>query len=408
MNRLLICLQRRSRLACLGRDGFTLVEVLVVLVLLSILTAIALPVAKQLLLDQKNSRTARSIIGYIGIAHGRAIAEQRQVGVLVERLSTDSTNEYGSSASIRLRHLTGVPPYSGDSADVRANLLNLVADTGTGAIPGIDTASFDINDNQLLLVSYSILHDSDTSNDHTAPIRPGRDRLELPGGRIVTIQPSSTSPLVHFVPRSNLLTDPVQLRFDLREEETSSTSFQNPQSSRRELTPVQQVRFKIHRAPSVSSTAPLTFPRGVAIDLNYSGVGLTGHQFDRDTSATTNQSIAIVFGPDGRVTMVNDALGNAGTPTGQLFLCLGDSDGVRPDNLFVTERRSTANILNLKSSWIVINHATGRATSAPFTAVSPATIAMPATTTAEIEAKLTQALRDARQLAVLSDTLDAR
>lgn len=382
--------------------AFTLVEILVVLSLFTILASIALPLTKELLLDQKNSRAARSIVSYVDIARSRAVAEQRLVGVRLERLATDVADEYGSSVSLRLRQLTGLPPYCGDAADVRCRLLDLVPNTGAGAIPGIDTAEFELADNQLLAISHDLLYDADSANDLTAPIRPG-DRIELPSGRMAVIS--------IFVAQTVPATSPIQLRFDLRKEHPASTTFQYPQGSRRQLSPVtQSVRFKIHRSPALSSTAPLTFPRGVAIDLNYSGFGLTGNQFERlvATGSPPNVSIDIIFGPDGRVAFVNDQLGNAGTPTGQIYICLGDTDGVRPDNLFSTERRSLANILNPKSSWIVINHATGRAVSAPFASVTDATEALPQATAAELDTKLTVALRQARAIAVLSDTLDAR
>lgn len=382
--------------------AFTLVEVLVVLALLTILASIALPLTKELLLDQKNSRAARSFVSYVDIARSRAVAEQRLVGVRLERLATDVTNEYGSSVSIRTRQLTGLPPYCGDSADVRCELLDLVLNTGASAIPGIDTAEFELADNQLLAISHDLLNDADPANDLTAPIQPG-DRIELPSGRMAVIS--------DFVAQTVPATMPIQLRFDLRKEQTSSSTFQYPQGARRELAPItQRVRFKIHRSPALSSTSPLTFPRGVAIDLNYSGFGLTGNQFERlvATGSPPNVSIDIVFGPDGRVAFVNDQLGNTGTPTGQIYICLGDTDGVRPDNLFSTESRSLANILNPKSSWIVINHATGRTVSSPFASVTDATVALPQTTTAELDTKLSAALLQARALAVLSDTLDAR
>jgi prepilin-type N-terminal cleavage/methylation domain-containing protein len=383
------------------RKAFTLIEVLVVLFILLIIASIALPTTKNLLLNQKNARASRSIVGFLDIARSRAIAERRQVGVLIERLSTDPTAEIASASSIRLRQLTSVPPYCGDTSDVTAELLNNDGDTGTGFIPGVDTARFALNDNQLLAVSAFILfHDGDATNDGTAPIQATRDRLELPGGRIVVIKSIAQA----------TQTSPIDIRFDLREEQSASTSFEYPQGSRRQLSTTQRVPFRIHRSPVLSSTAPVTFPRGVAIDLNYSGIGLRGWEFRRPGGSTSliANSIEIIFGPDGRIAKTNDHEGNSGTPTGPIYLCLGDLDGVKiQTELFKTPRRANANILNLKASWIVINHATGRATSAPMASVSEETLALPESTNAEIGTKVTQAVREARQLAILSDTMDA-
>jgi len=139
--------------------------------------------------------------------------------------------------------------------------------------------------------------------------------------------------------------------------------------------------------------------------LNYSGIGLTGGQFRAGASAN---NISIVFGPDGRISRINDSAGIVGIPSGQIFLCVGSTDGVRDvANLFATERRATANILSPKSTWVVINQNTGRAVAAPFSTVSQGTLALPQSTAIEIATKLAQANREARQLAVFSDTLDA-
>ena len=108
------------------RLGFTLVEVLVVMFIFLILTAVALPTVRNLISDQKNSRGARGIAAYIDLARSRAIAERRQIGIRIERVAAD---QFGRSASIRVRQLTGVPPYRGDAANAVATL-----DASTGTV----------------------------------------------------------------------------------------------------------------------------------------------------------------------------------------------------------------------------------------------------------------------------------
>ena len=72
---------RRPKLAA----AFTLVELLVVLFLVLLLAAIALPNVREVLSDQLIARTARGVSTYIDVARNRAIAEGRQVGILIER-----------------------------------------------------------------------------------------------------------------------------------------------------------------------------------------------------------------------------------------------------------------------------------------------------------------------------------
>ncbi len=393
--------QRRTIL----RHGFTLIEMLVVMFIVMLLAAVALPTVRQTLQDQKNSRAARSITSFIDISRSRAIAEAREVGILVERLSEDASDTFGTSAGIRIRQLTGVPPYSGESGDAHA-VLNHQNDPRSGynasgqfveidwsTVPGINQAKFNRADNQLLSVSSNMYNNGDPAVRIKAPIRPHFDRIELPGGKIVTI--------LQITPDPND-TNLVEIRFDLREPVELSTTRIFPVGLRRVL-PNHTVKYRIHRSPVRSNTAPLNLPRGVAIDFSYSGIGMTGSQFS-NASGITN--IAVMFGPDGRVTRYIDSSGTQHMPTSQLFFCLGDFAGVRPDDPFANTGRDRANIARDKSSWIVINNQTGRAFAAPMTTVSAATLTTPTANAVEFAAKMRETLREARFLASLSDKVE--
>ncbi len=381
--------------------AFTLVEVLVVLFIFLLLAAIALPTVKNLLVDQKISRAARSIVGYLDQVRSRAIAERREMGVLIERYSNDPADQQLCAYSIRLRQLTSLPPYCGDSLDARAELLDL-----DPAVPGVDTAEFSLADNQLLGVSLSLLNDADITNDSLAPIQANRDRLELPGGKVVTIK------TVKYNSGDSTLG---QLVFDMRFEQKLSTSFEYPLGSKPVLSPSQRVRYRILRAPVVSSTLPLVFPRGIAIDFNYSGIGIDGQQFRGPVTAgqPTVNSIRLIFGPDGRVSFVNDEFATSGvseslfTPTGSIYLCVGEIDGVKDQSsLFELKRGEVANILNPRSAWVVVNHITGRAFASTMSEVTEGTLAMAETTGAEVRSKVALSLRQSRQLASFSDALE--
>ncbi len=361
-----------------GFRGFTLVELLVVMSIFLLLSAIALPTVRTLLSDQKVSKSASSISEYFNIARNRAIAEGRYVGVRIERLTNSKSLEYGTAASIRLRQLVGVPPYSGEAANAKVTI--------TGIASGIAELEFDAADNQLL-----------TLYDRTHPPIQNRDLIELPGGK-----------KYHLTFISNATTgDPfVRARIDLNAPSNGAIATETFPLGHL-TTSGRKLKYNIQRAPVASSSATLAFPRGVALDLNYSGFGASGSQF-APTEITTvppldiNDPIDILFGPSGSVEFISvDNLGTVGSPTGLIFLCLGESDGVIPDDpltttvneLFSTEKRATANVMSLKSAWIVINPTTGRTTVAPFASV--------ATTTS-----IPTALLEARSLALLSDTLE--
>lgn len=383
-------------------EGFSLIELLVVLFILMLLAAVALPNVRRVLLDQKASRASRSLLSFIDVARSRAIAEGREIGVRFERLTDD---DFGRSVSLRCRQLTGVPPYCGESSDATMILSNALGDLVPGGFfRGVDTATFVGDDHQLLLVSAQMIAEG---TPDLAPIRANRDRIELPGGKVVRI---SSIFFPDLRDRSS-----VKIRFDLRE--ISNATPRYPQGNRpgmaevdgdnvptRYLLEAQRVKYKIHRSPNPSSSIVLSFPRGIVIDLNYSGLGQRENDF---ISTTGDVPLDIVFGPDGSVSSVRLANDIAVDPTGQLFLCLGDTNGVRPDNLLANDGRDRGNLFREKSLWVVINQYTGRAFSSPIASIStPIPMLTGAETPAQLNALLAQALQETRLLASLSDNAE--
>ncbi|TWU33753.1 pilus assembly FimT family protein [Novipirellula artificiosorum] len=372
------------------RCGYTLVEVLVVMFIFLLLAAVALPRVRALISDGKGTRAASGFASYIDTVRSRAISEGRHMGIRIERIVpvVDGYDDYGSSASIRIRQISGVPPYSGESADAHGVLRDI--DT---TIPGVDSIELSSRDNQLLALSATMIG----SGEANPPVQIG-DLLELPGGRTVPITGISVSPP---------MTDPtstVFLTFNLRnaiDVATSASTFEFP-SSTRSYGVGESIRYLIHRSPAVSSTAPFDLPKGIAVDLNYSGIGVDGNQFAAGTSAYS--PIDLIFGIDGKVEYVNGSDGLVRSPTGLIFLCLGETDGIRRDDLFSTENRATANLLNLDSSWIVINPNTGSVSVSPFATVSSLPTGV---VTDPTDVSLDVALAQARSLALLSDTKEA-
>ncbi|TWU19352.1 prepilin-type N-terminal cleavage/methylation domain-containing protein [Allorhodopirellula heiligendammensis] len=369
------------------RNGFTLVELLVVMVIFLILVAIALPIVKGLISDQKATRTAQNIEAFMNAARSRAIAEGRTVGVRFERLSASN---YARSTCLRLRQLVGIPAYTGDAADAVAALA------GTP----VNTAEFDTSDSPLLYLSSQILNDTVTpSNDHLAPIQIG-DLLELPGGRSVPITGigavSGTTVTISFNLAENVPVDTSTVnRFPLSA--ISSASGGN-------------VKYRIHRSPMPSSSTVMSLPQGMAIDLNYSGIGIKGSQFAPAFSGGI-RAVDILFNASGAVTQViYDTANTRIYPTGLIYFCVGEIDGVANlngasaaarDNLFSQDRALTTNLMNPDSLWVVVNPASGRVTTVPM--ANPGTI--PADPTDPTTVAFADALGPARYFATLSDTV---
>ncbi|EMI42573.1 Tfp pilus assembly protein FimT/FimU [Rhodopirellula sp. SWK7] len=352
--------------------GFTLVELLVVLTIFLLVSAIALPTFRTLISDQKVSQSSRTIVAYLDEARSRAISEGRFVGVRIERFDTIAAVNFQTAAGVRLRQLMGVPPYTGEAADAKVKFIY--------PTPGATTATLEFTGvHNQMLVLYTDSNSALYNNDYSAPIKNG-DLIELPGGRYFRLTFTGY----------NSTTDTVSATIDLNSPLSGSNTFPVIHQ------PVDNasVSYRIHRSPAVSTSKSLTFPRGIVIDTTYSGIGIDGNHFAPQGSAP-NQPIDIVFGPDGRVETASlDALGNRTIPSGLIFLCVGDSDGVQPATPFNAANRDPANLMTSDSTWIVINPTTGRSVVAPNASVS---------TTSSMSA----ALRQARSLAILSDTLDA-
>jgi len=355
-----------------------------------LLIAVALPVVKGLISDQKTSRTAQSLEAFVNAARSRAIGEGRTVGVRFERFGTSN---YKRSTCVRVRQLVGVPAYSGDAVDASAELMGS---------PIINSAVFDTADSPLLYLSSNILNTAPVTDDYLSPIKVG-DLLELPGGRSVAIGGigAVTGSLV-------------PVTFDLSERvNVAGSIFVNrfPDAATSSATGG-AVKYRIHRSPVPSTSKTLSLPGGMAVDLNYSGIGVAGSQFAPATDASViPRSIDLLFSPDGTVSQVIfNAANDRIYPMGLIFFCIGEIDGVAsvegataPDreNLFSADRTLTANVTKSDALWLVVNPASGQVST-----VSNASIGtIPADPTDPTTAAFGAAMQDARIFATFSDSV---
>lgn len=408
------------------RRAYTLVEILVVLFVLMLVAAIALPTVKDLLSNQKTSRAARNLVAFIDKVRSRAIAEQRPFGVLIES-GVGRPDALSMSQSVRVRQLAGIPPYSGDASDAYAELRN-------HPNQNMAYADFPAQDNSLLALSRKIIFEDNRPDQ--APIRNG-DYLELPGGRMVNIY---FAPLLPKQQNGEL--DPLdQIR--VRVEFSLTDDYPEGQRS---FSSAAKVKYRIHRRPVISASTSFSMPRGVVIDLNFSGVGLTQNNFcpiipqEYDPFADppvlpTGGDVEIIFGADGSIQRVTKGSNfDTGTsqwvwgpevddPRGTIFLCIGDADGLfteptgpakKPPNegLFSTEKKNLSNLLNLESIWVTVNPYTGRANSSPMSPVTTTTdgIGIPPLPSPPADSnwrmELRRVLEESRKFAVLTDFVD--
>ncbi len=219
-----------------GRRGMTLVELLVVIFILTLLVATALPLMKPAIEESRIREASRQINAFLDGAKGRAAALGRPVGVWIERIPE-------SNAAVQL-YLAETPPlYGGDSQGATA-MINYETSTGKFVIreiPGTNPP------NTLLpgfVNSYSLI-------EVLAPNAGDEFRIKFAyKGQYYrcrrTTAPSGTT---H--------------RFEL-----------DPADAAR-VPPLTGVAlpYQVLLNPRRSSSPPLQLPGGTAIDLQYSGIG---------------------------------------------------------------------------------------------------------------------------------------
>ena len=359
------------------RRGFTMVEMLVVLSVILLLTAVSLPTFKQLLSDQKASRTSRSIVAFFDETRSRSIGDGAFYGVRLHRVDPSSSIDFGSNAVLELSRLRGIPPYTGDASNAVASM--------SIATTGIATLSFGDSDNPTETTDSQLLT---LHAEENAPIRSG-DLIELPGGRRFPLE---------FLPDAAGF--PVRATVDLNSPSDGSDTFPSNHIAR-----TASFRYKIFPSPVVSAVGSISMPKGVAVDLSISGVGLTSNSFAA-TAAGFNEPVDIIFGPDGSVASVSSGSVNTPVPpTGLIYLCLGSSDGISSDGSFEDSEKARSNLIDLNSFWVVINPSSGRVFSSPIASVAssnkPAVGTVITSTTAGNPAA---ALADARYLALQSES----
>lgn len=96
-----------------SRCGLTLVELLVVIVLITVLVAAAIPVLAPGGDERRLREASRNLNAYLRSAQTRAIQTGRPFGVALRRASEDSQNGADNAAVVRVEYVETPPPYAG-------------------------------------------------------------------------------------------------------------------------------------------------------------------------------------------------------------------------------------------------------------------------------------------------------
>jgi prepilin-type N-terminal cleavage/methylation domain-containing protein len=291
----------RTRSTIRFRRGMTLVELLVVVSIVVILFATAIPIMRPALKDRKLREGSRQINTFIINAKARAAESGRPHGIWIVR-NNDNPDLRDSSYQIFIAE-TPIP-FAGDTLNANCTLGDTDNDGFVDAVEFTDT--------------YDVVKTGDLI------------QIDYKGPKyILTItQPGATK-------RVSLMVPPL-------------AGYSLPRMRASGLAP-----FQVFRQPIRSSIPPLELPNGIVIDLGWSGVGFEGQEMANAVAGMND--IVIMFAPTGGV----DRVYGFSTPIpGTIHLLVGRVEQVTQ----LAESGATTNILDGTASWVSIGHLTGTVT----------------------------------------------
>jgi prepilin-type N-terminal cleavage/methylation domain-containing protein len=356
------------------RRGFTLVELLMVIIILSIVTVATIPLVRPALDTRKIREAARMLSALITEAQTRAAETGRPVGIWIERIKTGAgaTAVVEPGAAMNVYLCETPPPYSGDTLNSRAIVrvggppayatVQLFPDTGWYRL---------LRPNDLIRFNHSGATYSFTGKMED-PITPGQfiDALEeYPVGSGSYIIKFDMPPL------------PPQ-KFQLVPTNSSDPTFRFPPAAG---TPGGwQVPYQIIRQPVKMATTPLQLPNGTVIDLFHSGVGTSyfgtavngsGVKFTKDRGP-----MGFTFSPSGALEKLH-FIGMTQQLTQPVYLLVGKRERIATDTSSTStypptfdpqyasaDPRETQtekhNFRDLENLWVCVNPQTGLVTTA--------------------------------------------
>jgi len=340
------------------RRGFTLVELLVVITIIFMLTAAAIPLMRPALEGRESRDTARAVSTFISGARTRAMELGRPVGVMIER---DAAQPH---VGIRLSYAVVPEPYTGDTPG-----STIVVRTGF------------------------VIHD-----DTALPPLQAFPRSDV--GYLKMVRPGDTLRL-NYQGRSFRLTGSVDTQGFLEQPIDASKKWilvsDSPMPTAFPFN--QPLPFQIYRQPVKSSERVLVLPTRTMIDLMSSGIGAYPQRGDAffaplnwdsgdadygkaiDLNAkigagAAEKPVLIMFAPNGSVSNVYQPYANTAgtvwqwgqlTPTDMIYLAIGPriqaptsadmSNAAWPT--FFRESDGVMTWEDLGNMWITINPVTG-------------------------------------------------
>ncbi|MDX1965394.1 MAG: GspH/FimT family pseudopilin [Pirellulales bacterium] len=343
------------------RRGLTLVELLVVMVILTMITAATIPLLSPPGNARKIREAAREVATYLELARARAVETGRPAGIWIERLPGSGATGYNANKPEPVESNTMFlcetpPPYSGDTLNSTVQ-VRITAQPSAGNPQGTASLTFSPNDASL----YSLVRGGDLI----------RFNFRGPYYRL------GPRPFGQPFTSSDRITISWSALQDISPPQTNTGATTNPNAG---------VPFQIIRQPRKSAAPPVTLAGNVPfpiIDLTSSGIGPDNRDADfsrladRDTATAGSVSwpLIITFAPSGRVDQV---IYVENTTSGRLPIAIRPTAMIY---LLTTLRREqeqnpSLRYLNAEAVWVAVNPSTGLVTVAEAVPPTPVTNAM--------------------------------
>ena len=316
-----------------SRRGVTLIELLIVITIIVLIAGLTLPSMRSLLKDQRITQTARTVQGFIDSAKARAVAQGRPVAIILERAGATNT-----VTCPRLSIGEVFPPYEGDWAGT----LGTLEDTGTDGY--FDRILIPAAQASLAYPTAGVISIGD---EITIGNNPYRFRINA-APTIV-----NTDVAISFAnPPTKADVNGIH-HFAMEGMLPASGGAHYPYGTGRTAP---AVPFKVFRRPSKTMTGSLVLPRGVCVDLTWSGLGGTLAQFNTGNAS----SIFIVFEPNGTVSSIYEyPTGSSWPALSTIHLLVGRSDQVGAPAAVSDRDDTKPNLLDTANRWVSINTRNG-------------------------------------------------
>lgn len=293
------------------RRGITLLELLVVMLILLMVTAAAIPIIAPAMQNRQMREATRLVTSFMGAAKARAVQTGRPVGVVIER-------ENGQAFAFRMAQVEVPPPYSGDVINSRATIA--------GFTPGALSLG---RANAITPFQQWFTATIDPAELNHRMVKVG-DTIQLGSqGYIYTVlgpdEPVGANPPDGVCDNSTL-----EICY------LSPTAFagkvQFPWLNAAPLPTPQPATYQIFRQPVRTSSPPLQLPEGIVFDLSVSGARLARFNSQPYSDPVGTLPVPapvvlfdpqIIFSPSGRLELVSDSTGKLTRSTDQAFLLLG-------------------------------------------------------------------------------------